>query len=223
MKMTAKTALVAAALAFANISAAFAGSQWGNFPQLGNTQNTNNPPGPGYSTTCESFGNNGVCNQFQPFGPTYLQGMETFPVDSNYPNQQPNSFTIPMNLMANGFGGTTIFPTTGTTALVQAADSISNLIYSGAGVATFTSFKLPPNPMSNQKFCLSNAGSGILTLTAVAAGVNSFGNTPTITGVTPTSIPVATAVGTAGTVTLASNCWIYQAGASNNGIWYRVQ
>ena len=207
---------------FVTVAAYAASGLYPEYPLLGNTQNTNNPPGPAYSTTCTSFGNNGVCNTFQPFFPfPYLQGTESFLVDSNYSSLNPVDFAIPMSLMANGFGGTTIFSTTGTTALVQAADSISNFVYSGAGVATFTSFKLPPNPMNNQKFCLSNAGTGVLTLTAVAAGTNTFGNTPTITGVTPTSVPVMTAVGTAGTVTLGENCWIYQAGASNNGIWYR--
>jgi hypothetical protein len=40
-----------------------------------------------------------------------------------------------------------------------------------------------------------------------------------IVGVTPTSIPVTTAVGTASTVTLSSNCWLYQ---TVNTTWYRV-
>ena len=107
--------------------------------------------------------------------------------------------------------------------LIIRSISVGIRIYAGAGTATYTSFKLPPNPMQNQRFCLVNAGSGILTLTAVAAGTNVYGNTPTITGVTPTSIPVMTAVGTAGTVTLGSNCWLYQTAANNTGIWYRIQ
>lgn len=202
---------------------AYAGGVYTAYPQYGSTQNTNNPPGTNYSTTCLSFGNNGVCNQYQPyFFNQYLSGGETFFVDSNYPNQQPNGFTIPLSAMAGGFGSTTIATTTGTTAAVQASDGISNYIYAGSSTATYTSFKLPPNPMNNQQFCLVDAGSGVLTLTAVAAGTNLYGNTPTITGTTPTSLPVATAVGTAGTVTLSKNCWLYVAGASNTGVWYRT-
>lgn len=211
------------AFLFAGMVYAAGSGLYKDYPLAGNTQNTSTPPGPLFSTTCTSYGNNGVCNQYQPYGPTYLQGSEVFLVDSNYANQNPVDFTVSMSNMANGYGGTTVSSTTGTTATVQVADSISTFIYSGAGTATYTSFKLPPNPMNNQKLCLANAGSGILTLTAVAAGTNVYGNTPTITGVTPTSLPVMTAVGTAGTVTLGSNCWIYQAGASNNGVWYRVQ
>lgn len=205
---------LAALAVVASVGIAFAASGlYNHYPLLGNTANT----------TCESLGNNGVCNEYQPLGPSYLQGTESFLVDSNYASQNPANFTVPMNLMANGFGGTTVSSTTGTTAAVQVADSISTYVYSGAGTATYTSFKLPPNPTNNQKLCLANSGSGVLTLTAVAAGVNTYGNTPTITGVAPTSIPVMTAVGTAGTVTLGSDCWLYQAGASNTGVWYRVQ
>lgn len=206
--------------------AAYAGA-FTQYPQVGNTQNTQTPPGPAYSTTCTSFGNGGICNQYQPYGPTYLQGTETFPADTNYVNPQgaqvqPITVTIPTSLFGGGYGGATASATTGTTALVQVADGIGTYIYTGAGAATYTSFKLPANPMTNQKFCLANSSSGILTLTAITAGTNSFGNTPTITGVTPTSVPVMTAAGTAGTVTLGSNCWLYQAGANNTGIWYRV-
>lgn len=172
-------------------------------------------------TTCLQFGNNGVCNQFRPVGPATLTGNEQIPADSGG-TTQPFTVLIPSNLFGNGYGGSTIFSTTGTTAAVVVADGISNFVYTGAGTATFTSFKLAANPINNQMNCLVNSGSGVLTLTAVAASANSFGNTPTVVGVTPTSIPVMTAVGTAGTVTLGSNCWLYQAGASNNGIWYRV-
>lgn len=176
----------------------------------------------GDGTACLSYGNNSVCNQYQPAGPSTLTGNETFPADTNSSNQ-PYTVTIPTNLFGGAYGGNTVFSTTGTTAAVVVGDGIANYIYTGAGTATFTSFKLPANPITNQKVCLVNAGSGVLTLSAVAASANSYGNTPTITGVTPTSIPVATAVGTAGTVTLSSNCWVYIAGASNTGVWYRVQ
>lgn len=214
--MLKKLLLSAALFAFGGL--ALAAGAFQGFPGVGVTANTN----------CLSTGNNGVCNQFQPAGPTYLQGTETFPADSNYVNPQgaatqPYTITIPTSLFGSGYGNAATSTTTGTTALVQATDGTGTYIYAGTSTATYTSFKLPPNPMTNQKFCLANAGTGVLTLTAVAAGVNTFGNTPTITGTAPTSVPVATAVGTAGTVTLSSDCWIYVAGASNTGVWYRVQ
>ena len=191
-------------------SAALGAGYYSGLPGVGVSANTN----------CLSYGNNNVCNQYQPAGPATLTGNEQIPADTGLNN--PATVLIPSNLFGNGYGNTTIFSTTGTTAAVVVADGVSNFIYTGAGTATFTSFKLAANPINNQLNCLVDAGTGVLTLSAVAASANNFGNTPTVVGVTPTSIPVATAVGTAGTVTLSSNCWLYQAGASNTGIWYRV-
>lgn len=205
--------VLALAFSLAGISAAFA-QAFPNYPTVGVPADTE----------CLSYGNNGRCTQYRPAGPDYLTGLETLPADTNAPNgQNPQTVRIPSTMLAAGYGNTVVSTTTGTTALVEAADGVNTRIYAGAGTATYTSFKLPPNPMQNQRFCLVNAGSGILTLTAVAAGTNVYGNTPTITGVTPTSIPVMTAVGTAGTVTLGSNCWLYQTAANNTGIWYRIQ
>lgn len=213
-----KKLLLAIGLLVGGVAAGLAAGAFQGYPGVGVTANTN----------CLSYGNNGVCNQYQPAGPTYLQGTEAFPADTNYVNPQgntvqPYTVTIPTALFGGGYGNAAVSTTTGTTAAVVVADGIGTQIYAGAGTATYTSFKLPANPMNNQKLCLVNAGSGVLTLTAVAASANNFGNTPTITGVTPTSIPVATAVGTAGTVTLSSNCWLYQSAANNTGVWYRVQ
>jgi hypothetical protein len=208
--MLKKLSLSAFAL-LATIAIAIAAGAFQGFPLVGDTT----------GTTCLSFGNGGVCNQTRPAGPVALTGAEQIPADT-LSTGQPFTVLIPTSLLANGYGGTTAFSTTGTTAAIVVADGISNYVYSGAGTATFTSWKLPANPIDNQKVCLSNAGSGILTLTGVTASANKFGNTPTITGVTPTSIPVATAVGTATTVTLSSNCWLYTAAAANTGVWYRV-
>jgi hypothetical protein len=217
-----------AALAIAS-TALYAAGNYSTYPIVGsasfcvstigvNGQAGNTGQGGGAAGT-----NGAYCAQTVPAGPTTLTGSELIPMDTGLANgAPPQTVTIPSTLLANGFGGTTVATTTGTTAAVLASDAISNYIYAGTSTATYTSFKLPPNPISNQTFCLTNAGTGVLTLSAVAAAANSFGNTPTVTGTTPTSVPVATAVGTAGTVTLSKNCWLYVAGASNTGVWYRV-
>lgn len=201
----------AVASLIASAAIAIAAGAFQGYPLIGDTA----------GTTCLSYGNNSVCNQFRPAGPAALTGTEQIPADSGS-STQPFTVLIPTSLLANGYGATTAATTTGTTAAVVVADGVSNYVYAGAGTATYTSWKLPANPIDNQKVCLSNAGSGILTLTAVAASANKYGNTPTVTGVTPTSIPVMTAVGTAATVTLGSNCWLYTAAANNTGVWYRV-
>lgn len=228
LKRYRSAAIAVAALGLVS-TAVFAAGNYSTYPIVGgasfcvstvgvNGQAGNTGQGGGAAGT-----NGAYCAQTVPAGPPTLTGAELFPMDTGLPNgASPQSAVISSTLMANGFGGTTVATTTGTTAAVLAADAISNYIYAGAGAATYTSFKLPPNPINNQTFCLTDAGTGILTLTAVAAAANTFGNTPTITGTAPTSIPVATAVGTAGTVTLSKNCWLYVAGASNTGVWYRV-
>lgn len=161
---------------------------------------------------------NVICGQTVPAGPTGLAGTEVFPVDLYTPGTAqiaggPATADLPITLLANAYGNITVLTTTGTTASVAASNTTSHLVYAGAGTATWTTFALPPNPINNQSFCLSDAGSGVLTLSAVTSGSNS------IVGTTPTSIPVATAVGTAGTVTLSENCWVFQL---SNTTWYRV-
>lgn len=223
MKLTRLSGLLAVALT-AGSTIAFAAGMFPGLPIVGGAaycQGVSN-----YSTSVTVPGtlptpNN--CNSPVSAGPTTLTGSELIPADTAYANGvTPQTVYLPVSLMANGYGGTTVATTTGTTAAVLAADAISNYIYAGSSTATYTSFKLPPNPMNNQTFCLANAGGGVLTLSAVAASANSFSNTPTVTGTTPTSLPVMTAVGTAGTVTLGKNCWLYQSATGNTGTWYRV-
>lgn len=157
-----------------------------------------------------------ICGQTVPAGPPALTGTEVFPVDLYTPGtavQAGGPATAILPVMSTGAGNIAVLTTTGTTASVAATNSTNHLVYAGAGIATWTTFSLPPNPLTNQQFCLSNAGSGVLTLGAVTSGSN------TVVGTTPTSVPVATAVGTAGTVTLAENCWMFQ---SSNTTWYRI-
>lgn len=188
---------------------AFANGYWQDFPGLGTTANS----------VCTSYGNNGVCNQYKQAGPTYLTGNEQFPADTYSTNQGQQTITIPTSYFGAGYGLHTLNSTTGTGQNPVVADGVSEYIYTGAGTATFATLTFPPNPMRNQHFCIVNAGTGVLTLTSLVAGTNTAGVTPTFVGTTPTSIPVMTAVGTAGTVTLGRNCWAYSVA---NAIWYRV-
>ena len=51
------------------------------------------------NTTCLSFGNNGVCNQFSPQGPTGLRGDELIPADTGFNN--PATILIPTSILGN--------------------------------------------------------------------------------------------------------------------------
>lgn len=213
-----KTLGLAAAVAGSLVTASFASGIFQGWPIVGgasfcestNSQSTSN-------TVPGTLPSNSNCTTTVPAGPTTLTGLEVIPMDTGVVNGGgAATVLVPALSLGNGFGGTTVATTTGTTAAVVVADGISNYIYAGAGTATYTSFKLPPNPIQNQKFCLTDAGTGVLTTTSIVVGTSG----QTITGTAVTSIPVATAVGTAGTVTLSSNCWLYVAGATKT--WYRV-
>jgi hypothetical protein len=214
LKKLGLAAIVAASVA---IPVAYASGIFQGYPVVGSAsfctstnsqQTTTTVPGAAYS--------NSQCTTTTPAGPTTLTGNEVVPMDAGVANGGgAETVLLPSTMIGNGFGNTTVAVTTGTTAAVVVADGVSNYIYAGAGAATYTSLKLPPNPMQNQKFCLTDAGTGILTTTSIAVGTSG----QSIVGTAVTSIPVATAVGTAGTVTLSSNCWLYNV---SNTSWYRV-
>src|SRR5882672_209565 len=158
-----------------------------------------------------------ICGQTVPAGPPALTGTEVFPVDLYTPGTNitaggPATADLPVTAIGNGYGGTTVITTN---AAVVLANGISNLISNQTTATITTGITLPPNPMQNQELCISNAGTGVLTLTAVTVGTAG----QSIVGTAVTSIPVATAVGTAGTVTLSSVCWLYNVA---NTTWYRT-
>ena len=157
--------------------------------------------------------NNQTCVLTIPAGPTAITGLETIPADTNAAQGiQPQTVLVP--IMSMGAGGTTINSTTGAQSPVV-ANGVNTYIYAGAGVATFTTFTFPSTPSQWQKLCLVNNGTGVITLSSLLVGTAG----QVFAGVTPTSLPVMTAVGTAGTVTLGTNCWTYN---TANTTWYRT-
>lgn len=189
---------------FASVGIAIAAGAFDGFPVVGDTTG---------QTTCLSYGNNNVCNQWSPAGPANIPAGSQIPADTQS-NGQP--FTVKIPFTSLGGGNIAVNTTTGVGQNPVVAAGVSNHIYAGAGTATYATFTLPATPTQNQSFCLVNAGSGVLTLTSIVVGTVG----QQIVGVAPTSLPVMTAVGTAGTVTLGTNCWIYN---QPNVTWYRVQ
>lgn len=91
-----KKLLLTTAALVASVGLSLAGGAFSQFPILGVPANTN----------CLSFGNNGVCNQYSPAGPTTTTGNETIPMDSNLPNgQQPSTFLAPLSALQNSSQG----------------------------------------------------------------------------------------------------------------------
>ena len=182
----------------------------GSISQYVNGQQGNTGQGGGAAGTAGAY-----CAQTVPAGPPILTGSEIIPMDTGLAGgAPPQTVVIPSTLLANGYGSTTVATTTGTTAAVQASDGISNYIYAGAGTATYTSFKLPPDPIQNQKFCLINAGSGALTLTSVAVGTS---GQSIVGGAAPASLVVQTTNSAAAQISTV--CYLYNV---SNTSWYRV-
>ncbi len=166
----------------------------------------------GGASYCGSTGTSG-CVSTIPAGPVAMTGLETIPADTNAAQGiQPQTVLVPIQSL--GGGANTVNATTGTQSPVV-ANGVSNYIYTGAGAATFTTFTFPITPVNNQKLCIVNASSGIITTSSIVVGTAG----QLIVGTAPTSIPVMTAVGTAGTVTLGTNCWVYNVPTTT---WYRT-
>ncbi len=70
-------------------SIAYAAGAFNGFPIVGDPGNT----------TCLSFGNGGVCNQFSPQGPNGTTGNELIPADTGFNN--PATVLIPSGLLGN--------------------------------------------------------------------------------------------------------------------------
>lgn len=198
-----KKLLLAIGLLFGGAVAAIAAGAFSNYPGVGVTANSN----------CTSYGNNSVCNQYQPAGPTFLTGTETFPADTNYVNPQgatiqPYTITVPTSFFAQGMGNSQVITTN---ASVVMADGVSTLI-SNQTTATIALINLPLNPSQNQIVKIVNAGSGVLTLTSIAVGVGS-GHT-IVQGAAPATLAIQT-TGTQAAV--ADVAYLFK-----GTVWYRI-
>lgn len=155
-----------------------------------------------------------ICAQTVPAGPPALTGNEVFPVDLYTPGTQQYAGVatadLPVTALGAGYGTTQVITTN---AALAVANGVSLLI-SNQAAATLGTLTLPPAPMQGQRFCISNAGSGALTLGTIQVGTS---GQSIVQGAAPTNL----AVETANTVAAASPmvCWSYNV---SNTSWYRV-
>lgn len=171
----------------ATVGIAAAGGLYAQYPQVGNIQNTNNPPGPAYSTTCESFGNNSVCNQFQPFGPTNVPPLAYFPADTGLPGgQNPQTVTVPVTMTGGVVAD--FAPLTGTSITVP--QGVNKVLLDPAGTIAALTVVLPiaAQLLDGQEFSLSSSQT-VTTLTITAGVGTSIVATPTTT-IGPTTAAV---------------------------------
>lgn len=167
-----KKLLLAAALLFC-ADAAFAGGAFQGFPLIG---------GDG-ATTCLSFGNNGVCNQFLPAGPADAPPLSTFPADTNVQgagnNLNPATVNVPLSLT-----GATVLdaaPLTGTSITLPSGTAKLMLVPAGTIAALTVVLPIAAQCLDGQEFFIYS--SQTVTALTVTPGAGTT-LTPTITTVT---------------------------------------
>lgn len=169
----------------------YAGGSFQGFPLVGGDGATN----------CLSFGNNGVCNQYQPAGPAVVPPGSTFPADTNIQgggsNANPSTVNIPVTSIGLGSIVVTTSPATATIA-----NGTNYYILNGAQGSAFT-LTTPSAPTPNQ----------LLTITCQAATVGAL-TVAANTGQTLANNPAAACV--AGVV----YAWVWDA---TNATWRRAQ
>jgi hypothetical protein len=200
MKKLSKLALAAALSLLPSLAFAQAFSQ---YPTVGVPD----------QTQCLSFGNNGVCNQYRPAGPTAVTGDETLPADTNLTGGQ-NPQTVRMPIVSLGGGLLDIeAPLTGATLTVT--PETRQLIVNPAGTIATLTVNLPAAsstfPYNGQRVGI--CGTQVVTALTLGGGT---GNTFNPTQPTAMLVPV---------VTGAASCFefIYSKTSATAGVWFRTQ
>jgi len=111
----------------------YAGGAFQGYPLVGGNGTSN----------CLSFGNNGVCNQYQPAGPSDVPPGSTFPADTNIQgggsNANPSTVNIPAVL--TGAVVWNASPLTGTSTTLPAG--VSKVVLTPAGTIAAYTLTLP--------------------------------------------------------------------------------
>lgn len=180
----------------AAVGLAFAGGAFQGFPLVGGDGATN----------CLSFGNNGVCNQFQPAGPAALTGNETFIADTNI--QGSGVATVAIDVTSIGAGPYQYnAPLTGASLTLTAQQR--RLVLEPAGTIAALTVVFPSSTGLIDNQLMGICSRQIITALTITNGA----------GTTVLDPPTAL---TAPLTTGAASCveWVYRI---TNTSWYRVQ
>lgn len=180
----------------AAVGLAVAGGAFQGFPLVG---------GDGASN-CLSFGNNGVCNQFQPAGPATLTGNETVAADTNIQGTGINTVAIDITSLG---AGPYLYNAPLTGASITLTAQTRRLVLEPAGTIAALTVVWPA-----AAGLVDNQLMGICSRQVVTALTTTNG-----TGATVLDAPTAL---TAPLTTGAASCveWVYRIA---NTSWYRVQ
>ena len=158
------------------------------------------------NTECLSYGNNSVCNQYRPAGPTALTGDETVPADTNLATGQPA--TVRIDITSLGAGPYQYAaPSTGATLTLTAAQR--RLIIEPSTTLATLAVVFPASTALKDNQLMGLCTTQIVTALTLTAG----SGTTILNKPTALLVPVTTG---------GASCpeWVYR---SSNTSWYRVQ
>lgn len=163
---------------------------------------------------------NVICQNTVPAGEPTLTGTEVIPLDIYTPGTSvaaggPSTEVLPVTLLGGGFGALQFGSTTGTGQSITIGNGVSNFIYDGSNTATIA-FTMPSLPMQNQKVCVNNDATAVLTMTMSAN--TSVNAQSLVQGAAPTSLGVQIAASSTA-MTQNSACWVYNAASLQ---WFRI-
>lgn len=161
-----------ALIAFASFASAQMGL-WSNFPIIGG------------SSYCSATGNNGVCTNTVPAGPSAVTGNETIPANTNLSGgRSPQTALMSMadlNSLPLSFVTVTTPP-----AGISASSVSGGVVYTSTTTITSANITLPSSPIQGQQYRVSSNRT-ITTLNVSAASGDSMA-----TNTTPTALTTST-------------------------------
>ncbi len=161
----------------------------------------------GAAYNCSTVNAVSVCTV--PAGPLALTGQELIPADTQLAQGlAPQTVLIPSSSFQTGS-----MQVVTTNASVVIPNGVNSLV-SNQGTATIALITLPSAPLNNQILYISNAGSGVLTITSLAAASGQS----IVQGAAPASL----AIQTNNSAAAAQSFVEYQYQASNT-TWYRLK
>lgn len=158
-------------------------------------------------TECLSYGNNNVCNQYRPAGPTAITGNETVPADTNLSGGQ-NPQTVRIDITSLGAGPYQYAaPSTGASLTLTAAQR--RLIIEPSTTLANLAVIFPASTDLKDNQLMGVCTTQIVTALTVTAG----SGTTVLNKPTALLVPVTTG---------GASCveWVYRV---SNTSWYRVQ
>lgn len=186
-------------------SIAYAGGAFQGFPAVGGDGLTN----------CLSFGNNAVCNQFQPAGPANITGTETLPADTNVQGAGNNANPATVNIPLAAIGvGPYVYNAPLTGASITLTNFQRNLILEPAGTIAALTVVFPAAGAAGSAAQLVDGQAVGICSTQIVTALTITPGSGTSVSNTVTALAVPSLVGQA-------SCpeWIYR---KANTTWYRI-